>query len=309
MATFTSYDLKGKQDSFANWISNLSPVDTFFVSTTKKEQVKNTLFQWQTDSLTKVDLTNAQKESDDAVMGALKSTKLNENVTQILRKALEVSDTADAIDSWGRNKELAYQMEKAGLEIKRDLEAILLQKAQEKTDGTKDTTARKTASFGKLVAAVDTADTDTGAKVHIKSGVADSLTEAKLFEVTYNLYLAGSNANIIMFHPKHAAFFSSLMETAAGRTKLIENMDTTLNKFVGTVIDPLGQQFKLVPNRWMPTDAVYFFNPEDWTQMVLREPSKVPLAKKGSSERWMIEMEIGLRHKNPYASGILDLVS
>ncbi|MGL5014398.1 MAG: SU10 major capsid protein, partial [Bacteroidales bacterium] len=48
MAILTSYDLKGQKDSFANWISNLSPTDTFFVSTTKKEQVTNTLFQWQT---------------------------------------------------------------------------------------------------------------------------------------------------------------------------------------------------------------------------------------------------------------------
>ena len=29
MAILTSYDLRGKKDSFASWISNLSPVDTF----------------------------------------------------------------------------------------------------------------------------------------------------------------------------------------------------------------------------------------------------------------------------------------
>ncbi|MGL5015463.1 MAG: SU10 major capsid protein [Bacteroidales bacterium] len=319
MAILTSYDLNGKKDSFANWITNLSPVDTFFVSVTKKEQVKNTLFQWQTDALAAASTDNAQKESDNAVMVKPKPTVVHQNVTQILRKALEVTDTADAIDSWGRNKELAYQMEKAGLEIKRDLELILLQKAQAKADGTEEDpkppaggatgTVRKTASFGALCANSDTTDADTGAKTWIKSGTADTVTEAKLFEVTYNLYLSGSNANIIMFHPKHAAFFSSLMETSAARTKLIDNMETTLNKFVGTIIDPLGQQYKLVPNRFMPTDVIYYFNPNDWTQMVLREPSKMALAKKGSSERFMIEMEVGLRHKHPHASGVLELVS
>lgn len=317
MAILTSYDLNGKEDSFASWISNLSPTDTFFVSTTKKEQVKNTLFQWQTDSLTKVDLTNAHTEASNAKMADLTSTTLHQNVTQILRKALEVTDTADEIDSWGRDKELAYQMEKAGTEIKRDLEAILLLKGQEKADGSEDDApanetankARKTASFGKLVAQHNVEDADTGAKVWIKSGLADKLSEAKLFELTYNLYLAGSNANIIMFHPEHASFFSSLMESSATRTKMIDNMETTLNKFVGTVIDPLGQQFKLVPNRWMPKDVVYVYNPEDWTQMILREPQRVELAKKGSSSRWMIEMELGLRHKNLFASGVLELVA
>ena len=349
MAILTSYDLKGKVDSFANWITNLSPTDTFFVSVTGKEQVKNTIFQWQTDSLASADENNAQKESDDAVMSTLTPTLVHQNVTQILRKALEVTVTADAVDSWGRNKELAYQMEKAGKEIKRDLEKILLLKnnagttnnsagegygmsgkaADEGLQGKENVppaaagAARKTRSFGDLVAGQSTVaagaagtetdttgkikDKDTGAVVHKKSGTKDAMTEAQLFDITYNLYLAGSSANTIMFHPKHASFFSSLMETAAGRTKLIENMDTTLNKFVGSIIDPLGQQFTLVPNRFMPEDAVYFFNPTDWTQMVLREPQKVQLAKKGSSERWMIEMEVGLRHKHPFASGILEL--
>ncbi|MGL5013156.1 MAG: SU10 major capsid protein [Bacteroidales bacterium] len=348
MAILTSYDLKGKKDSFANWISNLSPVDTFFVSTTKKEQVKNTIFQWQTDALAKATVNNAQVETSSVIIGDAIKTKVHQNVTQILRKAVEVSDTADALDNWGRQKELAYQMEKAGLEIKRDLETILLQlnnagtgnnsatapavtygwtglKATEGDQGAEGETAfmknsdtpstvapgtgaavpgaaRKTRSFGDLVSAI--ADPDTGANVIKNVTVADTPTEADLFGLTYNLYLAGANANTIMFHPKWAAFFSSLMETSAGRDKLIANMDTTLNKFVGSLIDPLGQQYTLVPNRFMPEAAIYIFNPEDWTQMVLREPQRVALAKKGSSERHMIEMEIGLRHKNPFASAI-----
>lgn len=309
MAILTSYDLKGKKDSFANWISNLSPTDTFFVSVTGKESITNTEFQWQTDSLAAFDLTNAQVESSNAIATKRTSTAVKSNVTQILRKAVEVSDTADAIANWGRGKELAYQMEKAGLEIKRDLEAILLS-TQAKTDGTEGDvgagTARKTACFKALVAGSAVADPDTGAKVHKDVKAAD-LKEKDLFDLTYNLYLAGSSANTIMFHPSYASFFSSLMETGAGRTKLIENMDTTLNKFVGSLVDPLGQQFTLVPNRFMPDDHIYFFNPKDWTQMVLREPQKVSLAKKGSSERWMVEMEVGLRHKNPYASGVLEV--
>lgn len=322
MAILTSYDLKGKKDSFANWISNLSPTDTFFVSTTKKEAVTNTLFQWQTDALASADKDNAQKEASLAVTAALKPTKTHSNVTQILRKAVEVSDTADALSNWGRGKELAYQMEKAGKEIKRDLELILLQKDQAKVDGSEtDITdagaisggaARKTASFGKLIGGGSNgtdADTDTGAVVVSTTATANTITEKELFDATYNLYLAGASANTIMFHPKHASFFSSLMETGLGRTKLIANMDETLNKHVGSLIDPLGQHFTLVPNRFMPQDAIYIFNPADWTQMVLREPQKVQLAKKGSSERYMIELEVGLRHKHPYASAMIQIAS
>lgn len=340
-AILTSYDLKGKKDSFANWISNLSPTDTFFVSVTGKEQVKNTLFQWQTDQLAAVDKNNAQDEASNAIAAKPKTTKVYQNKTQILRKAVEVSDTADAISTWGRGKELAYQMEKAGREIKRDLEAILLsdQKATPTlaagtpTGGTNDaeqepgstavhdpdaavvaaTAPRKTACFRRLVGTGtdgSTADPDTGAVVVAKTATTDVLTEKDLFDMTKQLYIAGADANIIMFHPNHSAFFSSLMEVGVAggsRIKMIDNMETTLNKFVGTVIDPLGQEFKLVPNRWMDPNFIYIFNPKDWTQMVLREPQKIKLAKRGSTERYMIEMEIGLRHRNPYASAVISL--
>ncbi|MGL5013259.1 MAG: SU10 major capsid protein [Bacteroidales bacterium] len=313
MAILTSYDLRGKKDSFASWISNLSPTDTYFVSVTKKEQVQNTLFQWQTDSLAKASADNAHYESDNAVAIKRTPTTVHSNITQILRKAVEVSDTADALSNWGRGKELAYQMEKAGKEIKRDLELILLSDQVKSTadkevdpGGAAGTTndARKTSCFQALVAGKDSTDPDTGAKVTKEVNTAP-FKEKDLFDMTYQLYLAGSDANTIMFHPSYASFFSSLMETGATRTKLISNMDTELNKFVGSVIDPLGQQFQLVPNRYMPKTAIYIFNPNNWTQMVLRSPEQVKLAKKGSSERHMIEMELGLRHSNPYASAVL----
>ena len=37
--TLVSYDLNGKKLSFANWISNLSPTETPFVSMTGKEAI------------------------------------------------------------------------------------------------------------------------------------------------------------------------------------------------------------------------------------------------------------------------------
>lgn len=304
MATMTSYDLNGKKLSFANWISNLSPTDTPFVSMTGKEAIQQTLFQWQTDTLAPVDATNAIVEGAAAVEGTSATTSVKTNVTQILRKVVKVSDTANALANYGRGRELQYQMEKRGKEIKRDLEAILLS-AQAKVDGDAST-ARKTAGFQALVAALNAADPDTGAVVHKETAVIGTLTETELFDLTYNLYLSGANADTIMFHPKHATFFSALQEKTTGgnRLRMFENTPK-LSVYVSSLVDPLGQEFKLIPNRFMPEEAIYFFNPSDWTQMVLRAPTREQLAKDGSYEKWMIEMEVGLRHRNPYASGVL----
>ena len=296
MATLKSYELNGKKLSFANWISTISPQDCPFVSMTAKESVEQCLFQWQNDSLTKAK-KNAALEGTKATEGVMNTTTVRTNVTQILRKVVKVSDTANATDNYGRGKELAYQMEKAGKEIKRDLEWTFLNQSTAKV-----TDPRETAGFSGLVAPLNSSCPETGAVVY-KELAGGEFTEAELFDMTYQLYLSGSKANIIMYHPNWAYRFSMLQESAT-RIRMFEDTDK-VNLHVSTLVDPLGQEYKLLPNRWMPTDKVFFYRPEDFTQMVLREPTRVQLAKDGSYEKWMIEMEVGLRLRHPFAAGVL----
>lgn len=344
--TLNSYDLKGVKESFANWISNISPTDTPFVSMTGKESITNKYFQWQTDALAPVDPDNAYEEGSDAADVSLTATTVLKNVTQILRKVVKVSDTADALSSYGRGSELAYQMEKAGAEIKRDLEHAFLNNGVAKdlaapgtsnlndfvaNGGTYDlgmdssdtpvanTGVRVTKGFVELVGkgnapegvgviATEVKEGETGEDTNVKVG---SFSEETLFGLTENLYTVGATPNIIMFHPKHAKTFSALAERNTdghNRQRMFDGETATvINTYVSTLVDPLGQEFKLIPNRFMPQDRIYIFNPSDWTQMVLRAPTRVKLAKSGSFEKWMIEMEVGLRHRNIFASGVLNV--
>ena len=309
-----SYDLQGEKLSFADWISNISPTETPFCSMTGKEAIKQTTFQWQSDIMPAVKTDNACQEGSVPDFDDPASTTVLKNYTQIFRRAVSVSDTANAVSYYGRSKEIGYQMEKAGLEFKRDMEVAFLQQTADGALAESTNKAGITAGFIKLCAAETETAPDTGAKTTMKSGAAGTFTEKNIFDLTYNLYLANSKANTIMYHPKHAGIFSKLLsiDTAqasviGNRMKMFAAMEDTYNTEVDTIIDPLGQRFALVPNRYMPEDAVYFFNPGDWTQMVLRAPKKIQLAKVGSSEEWMIEAEIGLRHRNKHASGILEL--
>lgn len=306
MAVMQTYDLNGKKLSFANWISNLSPVETPFVSMTKKEAVTETKFSWQTDYLAKPRFHAVQEGSDvQNSEYSMFTTEVKDNYTQILRKVVSVTDTANLIASYGRGRELAYQLEKAGSAIKRDLEAIFL--SNQVLNAGNATTARKTACFQALVAAKDAANPETGAIVHFESG-ASTLAIGDLEKMFYQLYIANSKANIIMFHPKHARVFANLQEEGGTNAKkLFSNDNETFSYYVNTLIDAFGREYKLVPNRFMPQDAVYFFNANDFTQMVLRAPNRVKLAKEGAFERWMIEMEVGLRLDNPYAAGVLKI--
>lgn len=307
-----SYDLKGEKLSFADWVSNISPVETPFVSMTGKEAISQTTFQWQTDIIPAVKADNAEIEGSVPAFEDPASTKVEKNYTQIFRRSASVSDTANVVSYYGRQKEIGYQMEKAGSEIKRDMEVAFLN--QGVGAAVANGTAGKTAGFLGLCGNKDAAAPDTGAVTYKETQTASIMTEKDLFDLTYNLYLANSKANVIMFHPKHAEFFTGLIEQSTvnaaingNRMKMFGAMDEAYNSEVDTIIDPLGQRFALVPNRFMPADYFYFFNPADWTQMVLRAPKKIQLAKQGSSEEWVIEAELGLRHRNPNASGILKI--
>ena len=346
MSTLQSYDLNGKKLSFANWISNLSPEETPFSSMTGKEAISQTLFQWQNDSLNKA-VKNAMIEGDIAKDSALKTTTVRSNITQILRKTVKISDTANALSNYGRGKELQYQMEKAGKEIKRDLEWTFMNNADSKAETRAD--PRETAGFIALCASplseIDKkmtlknikkltdpvtnpdpktgrgidgwSDPDTGARTVFgitnlvspdANIIGNEVKESDIFSMTYNLYLAGSSANIIMFHPRWASTFSALQEKVSTRVRMFENTPM-ISAYVSTLVDPLGQEYRLIPNRWMPESVIYFFAPHDWTQMVLRPPERTKLAKDGSYEKWMIEMEVGLRHRNPFSSGVLVIKS
>lgn len=310
MAVLKSFELMGNKQSFANWISLISPCDTPFVSMIGKAKVDQTQYSWQTDALATPSASSILEGSDvDFPKRAV--TGVETNFTQILRKVVTVSDTGEATDSWGRKSEMEYQLKKAVLEMKRDLEHMNLQNGKG-NPGT-PTLASKYSGFEGLVAPLHTPDPNTGAVVHLESFYFDNkgpwLTSKDLFSLTYQLYMSGSKANKIMYHPRHAVAFSKFVTADFPNTfRMFDNLGNTLNAFVDKVKCPLGRMYELIPNRHMPEDKIFIFNENDWTQTILRTPVVSKLGKQGSAERYLIEMEVGLRSTNPYAAGVLTLV-
>lgn len=312
MAVFKSFELNGNKQSFANWISNLSPCETPFTSMIGKEGINQAVYSWQTDRLAPAITTPGIVEGSEAVAEARESTSVIHNYTSILRKVVSVADTVDKINLHGRANETNYQMSKAGKEIMRDLEYMNLQRVNGRP-GT-PTAHSQFAGFEGLVGGLNVADGDTGAVVHKEIEVVDGtfscLEQRDIFDMTYNLFLSGSKADKIMFHPKHAPAFAAFINdtSATPRTyRMFDGMDDKYNVQVKTLKDPLGRIYTLIPNRFMLEDKIYFFTESDWTQMILRSPEVSKLGKKGSSTQYLMEMEVGLRHKHPYASGVLTL--
>lgn len=318
MTMLQTFDLEGNKQSFASWISNLSPCETPFISMIPKEKVDQVQYSWQTDSLDKASNVGV-KEGEAAAFVKPRPTVVHTNFTKIFRKAVRVSETVGKVSLHGRSSELAYQMEKAGMEIKRDVEYYLLNSTVEGVIGTA-AKASECDGVQRLIAPVGSEDQDTGAvvrKIYKYAAGEVQFTKDAVFDLTYNLYLAGARANKIMVHPMHVHIFSDFIADAAATGakpkaphlhRMFDGLDSKYNVFVNKIRDPLGQVFEIIPNRFMPTHQLFFFNEADWTKMILRAPEKTELGRTGSTQKFMIEMEVGLRHRNPFASGILDFV-
>ena len=122
--TFDSYDAVGIKEDLSDVIYNITPDDTPLYSACKKTKAKNTLVEWQTDTL-RSSGANAHVEGDETAFEAATATTRLNNRTQIFKNAVVVPDTDEGLDKAGRAKEVAYQTLKIAKEQKLDIEKAL----------------------------------------------------------------------------------------------------------------------------------------------------------------------------------------
>ena len=140
--TFPTYTAIGNREDLSDVIYRIDPTDTPFISGVERETATAVNHEWQTQALASVDTSNAVLEGDDATTDAATPTIRLGNICQISDKVARVSGTQQAVDHAGRDDELEYQEMLKGLELKRDMESILVGTNQVKNAGN-TTTARR----------------------------------------------------------------------------------------------------------------------------------------------------------------------
>lgn len=311
--TFTRYDAVGLREQLSDVIYNISPMDTPFVSGCSKEKVKQTLFEWQTDSLAAVDTANKQIEGDDiSSFPAVAATTRVGNYSQISRKLLILSGTMEAVDKAGRKSELAYQLAKRGKELKRDIEAICLENLGGDAGGT--ATARQTATLGAWIKTNDSLGA-TGASPTYTSGVPGAartdgtqrtFTETISKNVLQSVWVAGGESKIMMVGPFNKTYVSANHSGIATRNFDLSN---TKAKPMGAIasIDVYVSDFgtvRVVPNRFQRERDAWYLDFEYLAIGHLRPFRTIKLAKTGDAEKRMLLVEWGLKVKNEAALGL-----
>jgi hypothetical protein len=96
--------------------------------------------EWQTQALGRCfDLQRTVEGDDSYAADATTVTVRLGNVTQISRKTPRVTGTQQVVDHAGRGDEMDYQIMLKGMELKRDIEAILTGANQAKVTGNSST--------------------------------------------------------------------------------------------------------------------------------------------------------------------------
>lgn len=306
---------KSIREDLANVIYNISPEDTPFMSSVGRENVNNTYSEWQLDALAAATAANAAIEGDDATLDARAATNRVGNYSQISRKVIGVSQTAEAVDKAGMKSFLAYEMAKASSEIKRDMESSLL--ANQAAVVGNSTTARRTAGLPAWIR-TNTSKGVGGAEPTMSStndgypnaartdGTQRAITETMLGDAIQQVWSQGGDPKIAMFGPvnkRKASAFAGIavnrMNQSSGAPKaysIVATADVYLSDF-GKV--------SFVANRFQRERDVFVLDPEYASVGFLRNFKTEDLAKTGDSTRKMITVEYLLKVKTEKSHAII----
>jgi hypothetical protein len=303
--TFTTYDARGNREDLSNVIYRIDPTDTPFMSNIEKVKATAVNHEWQTQTLANASTSNAVLEGDDATTDAAIATVRLGNICQISDKVARVTGTQQVVNKAGRDDELDYQAMLKGLELKRDIESILLNN-QAKVTGNA-TTARVTAgalswiktneSVGASGVAPATAD---GAATRT-NGTQRGFTEAQLKTVLQSIWTNGGDPDMIMV----GAYNKQAFSTFNGRGTPME--ETKTKKIVATV-DVYESDFgtlKVVANRFQRARDCLILQMDMWAMATLRNMREIDLAVTGDSKRRQIITEYALECRNERSSGIV----
>lgn len=309
-AVMSSYDQVGVKEDISDIITNISPTKTPFQTMIGSESIHQRLHQWQEDSLISASASNAAVEGATAPAAVQNATVMRSNNTQILTKTADVTGTADVTKTYGRDKELAYQLSLRSAELKRDFEASLVGVVQSAVAGS-DGVARQFASYGAMIdSTVDfyVSGTNTGT-LGGSTGTASPLFEQAVLTLSQQLFNDGAEPNTLMVKPGDKVVVSSWKSGGSvTRTNFVENDSKRLVNVVDAYESPFGD-LKVVMNRFQLASTALVFEPSMWKKLTLRNWFRKTLAITGDSTQVQILGEFSLKHRNFKASGIISNLS
>lgn len=280
------------QEDVVNAIYNVDYKSTPFVSRIGESVATNTLHSWLQDTYAAPGL-NATIESADAVVVDMVNPVRKNNIVQLFRKVITVSDTELALPNYGMNDPFEYQTSKKMVEIARDIELAAV--AGTRASGSSGV-ARQMDGAIALVTTNKTAQT---------SGTC--FTEDVFNKLLSLVYSSGTDESVdlILTGP---ALKLAIDKFATNTTRYVDATAFEQALRVDTYMSSFGIH-KVCLERNVPNGAVLGVDTSKWRTawLVNRRVAIKPLGKTGSSTKALMEGEATLEALNEksslYASG------
>jgi hypothetical protein len=218
-----TYDVTTNREDLADQVYRISPTDTPFMSAVPRKKATAVLHEWSTDALAAVNTTNARLEGDTLSRAASTNPTRRQNYCQISSKDATVTGTQRAVNPAGIDDMMAYQMSKKSLELRKDMEAILLGNTGQNAGNT--TTARTLRSFNAWISGNGSRGSTTGvdstaataAATDATTGDLRTFTEDMLKDAIKDAYDDGGDPTLILVGTFNKQKFSTFTGRATAR--------------------------------------------------------------------------------------------
>ncbi len=301
--TFDSYDAIGNREDLQDKIYMVSPEKTPIVSSIRRFKATQRIHEWQRDALATPNKDNAVIEGDDRTGTALTPTDRVANTVQLFDKVAVVSTTQEKTKSAGRSSEMKYQVGKCMVELKRDVEAMVV--SDNVAVQGSSSAARKSAGLGTLIytnishggAGVTPSHTSGLATVAQTPGTGRAFSETLLKGVLQSIYTnSGEFPGLISLTPSHKTAFSGFSGIAANRVNVKNGKQGTIVGGADVYMSDFGE-LTVVPNYIQGVanqNTAFILNPEHLGVAYLGGYKSEPLAKTGHTEKELVSVECTL---------------
>lgn len=299
---FSTYSATANREDLSDAIYNIDPFDTPFFTAAGRRDVDNRIYDWQTEALPAVNLSNADEEAYVLAPGAAQATVRLNNTVQISHRDATVSGSQQGAKPAGKKSEMARQMAIMSKALKRDMESIVVQN-QARVVGNDAGVARKTRALEHWISA--TAGTTGGTGYVDPASDTAAMTDGTLRNITETIfndalqtgYDLGAEPSLCLVR----AAIKRKISAFTGRTGTQIKVDK--NEAVNTV-DIYRSDFgdiKIVPNRWSRARTILIIDPEYVRIAYFRNFMTWDAAKTGDADVKVIQAEYGLQVDNPKA--------
>ena len=305
-------------------IWDISNIPLPFTDSIGSDRTHNAYAEWTLDKLQDVNIDNATVDGDNAGDTDTSTGERVGNQHQIPDKVVKVSTRARNSSMIGASDTLAYQVMMRQRELRRDVEAIMLQPQASVADDGAAVAGRLggfpswlTTSTSRGVGGAD-GGFNSGVVDAPTAGTARAITETQVRDISQSVWEQGGDPSKLMSVPGVLRQLSEYMFTASARIATLQRNEQGMNAAaaIGSVnvfLTDFNVTLEFQPNRLQQTyDSsgtavanVFIYDPSMVMQGFLQGYQVADLAKTGTADNRQMTTDVTLKVLNEAAHGLI----